>query len=878
MSTKETDSKTLVGFSFASGRSLPALSAKDLQAARALLDQDDPVINDAILPSELRVNGRPKPILSDFASTEINHKHLDSRPGNTSKTVVKCGFSCASGRSLPAPSTEALEKAYNLVNNQSFAIAKDMIDDKNMGDRIRARKRSFIDANMQEINTKTPSMKRITTKIVNTEDYPQRTHPKNVGGNSYVCQSRKSLDRLHPCSLQTASKLLPKTFAPPSEAKRKLSLFNLNSLPQPRVKLKDFVKTLPLSFSENELCNLGLLQEIINMTPSSSSCFQFTMSEIDPSLPHEKRTWGARELLAELIRLGAEPGSIDERWVKNHYRWIVWKIASMIRCFPNEFQNWWCIEKVLEQLRYRYEREYNLAQRSILKRIIERDSPATYPMVLCISDIFIEDSAIIDTTPDVYYGIELTDCWYKIRAYIDQPLQRAILKSKLRIGSKLEICGAKLIGESEAVPALEVPSSLRLKLSANATRLARWDARLGSKNLQAYSLLRSISPDGGFVPAIDVIIIRKYPMLYREITADGNVVVRNAKEEEEARRKHEEANALFVQKIIDGYKDEQSKSGQYRTVGDNMRRRLSLKDIKDESTVEELYEIMQSGIEMTNIVEYLSGERRKLFDDFVRVKEQERMDHLQDRISKSLEEANKSRSVTPFFKVRICDYQMSKKEAREATLTIWQPDELLYDTIKEGNRYKVYSVTTANHQSYPLDHHALLRLSSTGRSTRWMEAPIDPNMLQSSRYIPRCIMLCDNLWGLNQKDELDLVVLILVILNETVSERDSTACTRIRKIMVVDKSKQMALIEIRGDRYNVLLEKSIVAIKNLQYCAYDAKYNVHFFTTTVETEFKTKPSEAYLQYAISELKQWLECNISIASTLELTASRICREC
>ena len=42
-----------------------------------------------------------------------------------------------------------------------------------------------------------------------------------------------------------------------------------------------------------------------------------------------------------------------------------------------------------------------------------------------------------------------------------------------------------------------------------------------------------------------------------------------------------------------------------------------------------------------------------------------------------------------------------------------------------------------------------------------MEAPIDPNMLESSRYIPRTIMLCDNLWGLNQKDELDLVVLIL---------------------------------------------------------------------------------------------------------------------
>jgi hypothetical protein len=35
--------------------------------------------------------------------------------------------------------------------------------------------------------------------------------------------------------------------------------------------------------------------------------------------------------------------------------------------------------------------------------------------------------------------------WYKIRADIDQPLQRAISKSKIRVGYKLEICGAKVI-------------------------------------------------------------------------------------------------------------------------------------------------------------------------------------------------------------------------------------------------------------------------------------------------------------------------------------------------------------------------------------------------------------------------------------------------
>ena len=55
----------------------------------------------------------------------------------------------------------------------------------------------------------------------------------------------------------------------------------------------------------------------------------------------------------------------------------------------------------------------------------------------------------------------------------------------------------------------------------------------------------------------------------------------------------------------------------------------------------------------------------------------------------------------------------------------------------------------------------------------------------------------------------------VVILNETVSECDSTSRTRVRKIMVVDKSKQMALIEIRGDRSNALLVSSESDLYNL---------------------------------------------------------------
>lgn len=52
---------------------------------------------------------------------------------------------------------------------------------------------------------------------------------------------------------------------------------------------------------------------------------------------------------------GVDPKLISEEWVYNHYRWIVWKQASMERSFP-ETMGSLCLtpEQVLLQLKYRY--------------------------------------------------------------------------------------------------------------------------------------------------------------------------------------------------------------------------------------------------------------------------------------------------------------------------------------------------------------------------------------------------------------------------------------------------------------------------------------------------------------------------------------------
>lgn len=89
------------------------------------------------------------------------------------------------------------------------------------------------------------------------------------------------------------------------------------------------------------------------------------------------------------------------------------------------------------------------------------------------------------------------------------------------------------------VPALEVPNSTRLKLSANSTKLAHWDAKLGFRRFCPYATLRSLCPDGGHVFAVDIIVLRKYPMIFQETMKDGTVINRNEQEEEYAISEHE---------------------------------------------------------------------------------------------------------------------------------------------------------------------------------------------------------------------------------------------------------------------------------------------------------------------------------------------------
>lgn len=69
---------------------------------------------------------------------------------------------------------------------------------------------------------------------------------------------------------------------------------------------------------------------------------------------------------------------------------------------------------------------------------------------------------------------------------------------------------------------LDAQDNSYLAISANSTRKAPWDAKLGFCPPQVYiSTLRSLSPLGGTAPLIDVVVRKLYPVGFMEGGEEG---------------------------------------------------------------------------------------------------------------------------------------------------------------------------------------------------------------------------------------------------------------------------------------------------------------------------------------------------------------------
>ncbi|CAM8961893.1 unnamed protein product [Rhodiola kirilowii] len=267
---------------------------------------------------------------------------------------------------------------------------------------------------------------------------------------------------------------------------------------------------------------------------------------------------GVERFADMLVQAGAQKQYVSIKWVTNHYKWIVWKLACYDRGYPAKpGGNFLSVTNVLEELKYRYEREVNHGHRSAIKRILEGDTSPSSMMVLCISTIYSNHSTHTQSSRAEECKttkLELTDGWYSIDGVLDALLLKQLATGKLpsTFVSHVKLWGARFCGWIGPISPLEASKTVSLSLHLNVPiepiGLIAWDCVSTEYFLISDLLLqpcllsvsaplafRCIKVSGGPVPQTLVVIKRIYPILYKEKFPNGGSVVRSEKLEAKAR-------------------------------------------------------------------------------------------------------------------------------------------------------------------------------------------------------------------------------------------------------------------------------------------------------------------------------------------------------
>lgn len=211
--------------------------------------------------------------------------------------------------------------------------------------------------------------------------------------------------------------------------------------------------------------------------------------------------------------------------------------------------------------------------------MLNRDAAASRLMILCVARVI---SLPRSDGMEPQFGLELTDGWYSIEASPDRKLSDFIEKGIIRVGTKLLTSNAVLVGAEEGVDPLDpsfdaskTGSGVYLRITANGTRLARWTAKLGfvsfSPTIASHEgmlLVKKVSDilaGGGSVPLIDLVILRRYPVLYLEgrgsqkaqsADAPSRARIFTEGEESERRRDQEKGKSKMVERFSDEVEEE----------------------------------------------------------------------------------------------------------------------------------------------------------------------------------------------------------------------------------------------------------------------------------------------------------------------------------
>ncbi|KAL3654879.1 hypothetical protein CASFOL_000665 [Castilleja foliolosa] len=421
-----------------------------------------------------------------------------------------------------------------------------------------------------------------------------------------------------------------------------------------------------------------------------------------------------------LSQSGASIQYLTKEWVANHYKWIVWKLASYERCYPAKFAGkLLTVSNVVEELRYRYEREVNHGHRSSIKKILDGDVAPSSMMVLCISSVVenldpdLRNQSVSLDGKDRASRIELTDGWYSVKALLDEPLSRKLASGKLFLGQKLRICGAKLNGWVGPISPFEASQETSLFLHMNGTYRCHWADRLGLCNRAGDPLaFRCIKATGGAVPSTLVGVMRIYPLLYKERLKNGSFIVRSERVEATALQLYNQRIDVVAEGIISAFQRETEFD-----VGDDHESEEGAK----------LMKLLETAAEPEVLMAGMSSKQLICFASYKTKLEATRQSEMKISIEKALEAAGlKERDVTPFLRVKVvglankCDSLHCGP--RQGLITLWSPTQKQILELCEGQAYIVDGLVPSRSDS------GILYLQARGSSSNWL--PLSPPIME----------------------------------------------------------------------------------------------------------------------------------------------------
>ncbi|XP_027931452.1 protein BREAST CANCER SUSCEPTIBILITY 2 homolog B-like isoform X2 [Vigna unguiculata] len=430
---------------------------------------------------------------------------------------------------------------------------------------------------------------------------------------------------------------------------------------------------------------------------------------------------GAEAFVHLLALHGASMHFATKEWVTNHYKWIVWKLACYERYYPaSSAGNFLTVSNVLEELKYRYEREVNHGHRSTIKKILEGDAVPSSMMILCISNIhcsdIVESGTCFETRPGAQITeavkIELTDGWYSMNAILDVPLSKQHAAGRLFVGQKLRLSGAGLCGWNGPVSPLEVSSSVSLLLHINGTYRAHWAERLGFCKVAGPPLaFRCIKRNGGLIPQTLAGITRIYPILYKERLSSGRSVVMSEKMENKMSELYNQRRSAVVDGIISEYQKESSYI-----------------NYDSDSEGAKIYNMLETAEEPEFLMADMSAEQLTSFAAYKAKLNAIRQSEKEKSIEKALKDAGLGhREVTPFMKLRVVGltYKTRQDKPKEGIVTIWNPTEKQRLELVEGGAYSIAGLMPS------CSDFDILHLHGGGSSTKWL--PLSSNAREQFR-------------------------------------------------------------------------------------------------------------------------------------------------